>query len=151
MERKSWLNLCSYSLICYSSEWFISLLYLKGKRGLWDYHSVCLYPYSNKQLNICLWNSVRWPRRHTFWFLRFIVYIKTDVHVSEMGANLAPLSVSPWHLVCSYVLKGWRTSNKPFLKRKNTSVESGWKLKLIFCFMETTHRPLYLDMWTLLP
>jgi hypothetical protein len=29
-------------------------------------------------------------------------------------------------------------------------MEGGWKLKLIFCFMDTTDEPLQLDKWSLL-
>jgi hypothetical protein len=33
-----------------------------------------------------------------------------------------------------------------FVKEKKTTiVEGGWKLKCIFCFVETTHEPLHLD------
>jgi hypothetical protein len=31
------------------------------------------------------------------------------------------------------------------MKKQNTNVEGGKKLKLIFCFMEETHEPLHLD------
>jgi hypothetical protein len=35
---------------------------------------------------------------------------------------------------------------RPFSEgKKNVNVEGGWKLKFVFCFMETTHEPLHLD------
>jgi hypothetical protein len=38
---------------------------------------------------------------------------------------------------------------RPILREpKNTSMAGGWKLKLTFYFMKTTHEPLYLDKWS---
>jgi hypothetical protein len=42
--------------------------------------------------------------------------------------------------------KNEQLSGRPFLwKTKNTNVEGGWKLKPVFCFMETIYEPLHLD------
>jgi hypothetical protein len=64
-----------------------------------------------------------------------------DVHTSEVDIKLASVNV----VLFSQIFQESTTYNKTtFLKSKHKNVEGGWKLKFIFCFMETTHKPLHI-------
>jgi hypothetical protein len=73
-----------------------------------------------------------------------------DVQTSEMDAKLAPVNVGPWNYVCWHIFKGWPTFYEAiFVKNRKYNVEGSWKLKFIFCFMETNHKLLHLDKLSL--
>jgi len=68
-----------------------------------------------------------------------------------MDEKLTPLSVGPWLLYSDRSFMNEQLLISQFLwEIKSVNVEGGWKLKFIFCFMETAHTPLYLDKWSLI-
>jgi hypothetical protein len=72
-----------------------------------------------------------------------------DIQTSEADAKLAPVNMG-WNFVCWYNFEGWTTFSKAILvKTKNTNLEGGWMLKFTLCFMETIHKPLVLEKWSL--
>jgi hypothetical protein len=67
---------------------------------------------------------------------------KVDVQVD---VKLAAVNVGPWHFGCRF--KWWAIFNRiAFCEKKYYT--GCWKLKFIFCFMETSHEPVHLGDWS---
>jgi hypothetical protein len=145
-----WRHLIHYACSCWcSSEKGLTLLnYFPWKKwGLWDHHFVCrcVLPNNVRPISKCLKLSSRlfcwrWSR---CLFRSFNLSKIMDIQTCEVDAKYTPISVGSWNCVCYYIFKGWITFNKKIF------VKLSWKLRLIFCFMETTHELLHWDKWSL--
>jgi hypothetical protein len=63
-----------------------------------------------------------------------------DVQTPEVDAKVARASETVWNDTSS------KDEQDHFYGEKNTNVEGGWNLKFVFCFIETTREPLYLQL-----
>jgi hypothetical protein len=64
-----------------------------------------------------------------------------DTQTFAVDAKFAPLNVEAWNFLFSFIFNERTLFNSTIsVINKYTNVEDGWKLKLIFCFKETSHR-----------
>jgi hypothetical protein len=53
-----------------------------------------------------------------------------------------------WDYEILYADRSWKDEQLYAVKVKEINVVAGWKLKFIFCSMETTHELLHSDKWS---